>query len=208
MNKNPDSRTSVTVANRYLEYVTQQVKSSVATKQELLEDADILSRTVEIAEIVAAALHTGHKLLLFGNGGSASDAAHIAAELVGKYQRERRGLPALALTGNLSSITAISNDYGFDCVFSRQIEAFGSPGDIAVGLSTSGDSENILRGVKTAHERQMITIGMTGRKGGRLKEAVNYCLAVPSDETPRVQECHILLGHILCDLVERSLFDE
>ncbi len=118
------------------------------------------------------------------------------------------GLPALALSDNLSSVTAIGNDYGFDSIFSRQVEAFGTAGDIAIGISTSGDSENILRALKTARERRMTTVGMTGRRGGRLKTSVDYCLAVPSDETPRVQECHILLGHIICDLVERSLFHE
>lgn len=205
---NNRSRTSAGVANGYLELAKQQVRNSVVVKQELLEDVDLLSCTVEIAEMVSEALRNGKKLLLFGNGGSAADAAHIAAELVGKYQRERRGLPALALTGNLSSLTAVGNDYGFDCIFSRQVEAFGVAGDIAIGISTSGDSENVLRAMKTAREKQMTTVGMTGRTGGRLKSSVDYCLAVPSDETPRVQECHIMLGHIVCDLVERVLFDE
>lgn len=207
MNSHP-SRAFAGVANGYLELARQQVRNSVAVKQELLEDADLLSRTVEIAEIVSEALRNGKKLLLFGNGGSAADAAHIAAELVGKYQRERRGLPAMALSGNLSSLTAVGNDYGFECIFSRQVEAFGIAGDIAVGISTSGDSENVLRAMKMAREKQMKTVGLTGRTGGRLKSSVDYCLAVPSDETPRVQECHIMLGHIVCDLVERVLFDE
>lgn len=204
----PRTRVSTGVANGNLELVRQQVRNSLTVKQELLEDTDLLSLTVEIAEIASEALQDGKKLLLFGNGGSAADAIHIAAELVGRYQRERRGLPALALGGNLSSVTAIGNDYGFDSIFSRQIEAFGTAGDIAIGISTSGDSENILRALKTARERGMTTVGMTGRRGGRLKTNVDYCLAVPSDETPRVQECHILLGHIICDLVERSLFHE
>lgn len=207
MNSHP-SRAFAGVANGYLELARQQVRNSVAVKQELLEDADLLSRTVEIAEIVSEALRNGKKLLLFGNGGSAADAAHIAAELVGKYQRERRGLPAMALSGNLSSLTAVGNDYGFECIFSRQVEAFGIAGDIAVGISTSGDSENVLRAMKMAREKQMTTVGLTGRTGGRLKSSVDYCLAVPSDETPRVQECHIMLGHIVCDLVERVLFDD
>jgi D-sedoheptulose 7-phosphate isomerase len=177
-------------------------------KQELLEDSDLLSRTVEIAEMISDALENGKKLLLFGNGGSAADAAHIAAELVGRYQRERRGLPALALTGNLSALTAVGNDYGFDRIYSRQVEALGVAGDIAIGISTSGESENVLRAIKAAQEKQMTTVGLTGRTGCRLKASVDYCLAVPSDETPRIQECHIMLGHIVCDLVERALFDE
>jgi D-sedoheptulose 7-phosphate isomerase len=196
------------VVSGSLEVVKQQVRNSLSVKQELLEDADLLALTVEIGEIISEALQHGKKILLFGNGGSAADAAHIAAELVGRYQRERRGLPALALSGNMSSVTAIGNDYGFDSIFSRQVDAFGVAGDIAIGISTSGDSENILRALRTARERRMITVGMTGRRGGRLKTSVDYCLAVPSDETPRVQECHIMLGHILCDLVERALFHE
>ena len=204
----PHSRAATSVANGKLELVKQQVRNSLSVKQELLEDRDLLSLTVEIAEIVSEALQNKKKLLLFGNGGSAADAAHISAELVGRYQRERRGLPALSLSGNLSSVTAIGNDYGFDSIFSRQVEAFGVAGDIAIGISTSGDSENILRALKTAREKRMTTVGMTGRRGGRLKASVDYCLAVPSDETPRVQECHIMLGHILCDLVERALFHE
>jgi D-sedoheptulose 7-phosphate isomerase len=202
------SRASGGVVSGSLEVVKQQVRNSLSVKQELLEDADLLALTVEIGEIISEALQNGKKILLFGNGGSAADAAHIAAELVGRYQRERRGLPALALSGNMCSVTAIGNDYGFESIFSRQVEAFGVAGDIAIGISTSGDSENILRALGTARERRMITVGMTGRRGGRLKASVDYCLAVPSDETPRVQECHIMLGHILCNLVERALFHE
>jgi D-sedoheptulose 7-phosphate isomerase len=202
------TRASAAVANGYLELARQQVRNSLAVKQELLEDSDLLSRTVEIAEMISGALENGKKLLLFGNGGSAADATHIAAELVGRYQRERRGLPALALTGNLSSLTAVGNDYGFDRIYSRQVEALGVAGDVAIGISTSGESENVLRAIETAHERQLTTVGLTGRTGGRLKARVDYCLAVPSDETPRIQECHIMLGHIVCDLVERALFDE
>jgi len=205
---NAYSKTPAVVVSGYLELVKQTVRNSVSVKQELLEDADLLSRTVEIAEVVSGALQNGKKLLLFGNGGSAADAAHIAAELVGRYQRERRGLPALLLAGNLSSVTAIGNDCGFDSVFSRQVEAFGVAGDVAIGISTSGDSENVLRGMEMARKKQVTTVGLTGRTGGRLKSRVDYCLAIPSDETPRVQECHIMLGHIICDIVERLLFDE
>jgi D-sedoheptulose 7-phosphate isomerase len=202
------SKTSLQVATDYLELVKQQVKSSVTVKQALLEDSDLLVSTVEVAEIVSEALRKGNKVLLFGNGGSASDAAHIAAELVGRFQRERRGLPVLALTGNSCSLTAIGNDYGFDHVFARQVEAFGTAGDVAIGLSTSGDSENIVRAIAAAEEKHLTTVGMTGKTGGRLKANVDFCLSVPSNETPRIQECHMMLGHILCDLVERSLFDE
>jgi len=201
-------RSSMNVANGCLELAKEQVRTSISAKQKLLEDSNLLACTVEVAEIISAALRSSNKLLLFGNGGSAADAAHIAAELVGRYQRERRGLPALALTDNLSSVTAIGNDYSFDLFFSRQVEAFGVADDVVIGISTSGNSENVLRAIDAAHERKMTTVGMTGGTGGRLKASVDYCLVVPADQTPRVQECHIMLGHIICDLVERSLFDE
>jgi D-sedoheptulose 7-phosphate isomerase len=162
---------------------------------------------VAVAETISGALQSQHKLLLFGNGGSAADAQHIAAELVGRYRTERRALPALALTVNTSSLTAIGNDYAFDVVFSRQLEAFGVSGDIALGISTSGNSENVVRALNTAKEMGMKTVALTGATGGRLS-SVDFCLAVPSSDTPRVQECHILLGHIICEIVERQLYEE
>jgi D-sedoheptulose 7-phosphate isomerase len=199
---------STAVTNEYLNLVQEQVQDSLSVKQALLQDSDLLSGTVAVSEMIVDALQNHHKLLLFGNGGSAADAQHIAAEFVGRYRTERRALPALALTVNTSSLTAIGNDYGFDVVFSRQIEAFGVSGDVALGISTSGSSENIVRALHRAKEMGMKTVALTGATGGRLKSSVDYCLSVPSSDTPRVQECHILLGHIICEIVERRLYEE
>ena len=145
---------------------------------------------------------------MFGNGGSAADAQHIAAELVGRFAFDRPALPALALSVNSSCVTAIGNDYGFDRVFSRQLEALARPGDIAIAISTSGNSTNVLHAISTARKIGLKTIGLTGRSGGNLRNAVDYCICVPSNETPRIQECHILVGHIISELVEREIFHE
>lgn len=202
--------TSVVAANEYLYLARQRVENAVSVMHALERDAELLSRTVEVAEVVSAALRSHHKLLLFGNGGSAADAQHIAAEFVGRYKRDRRALPALALTVNTSSLTAIGNDYTFDQVFSRQVEAFGVPGDVIIGISTSGTSKNVLQGVKAGKEKGITTVCFTGKSGGRspLKSSVDYCLAVPSNDTPRIQESHILLGHIICEIVEQQLFGD
>jgi D-sedoheptulose 7-phosphate isomerase len=196
------------VSSEYLNLVQEQVQDSLAVKRALLQDSDLLSATVAASEMIADALQNHRKLLLFGNGGSAADAQHIAAEFVGRYRCERRALPALALTVNPSSLTAIGNDYGFEVIFSRQVEAFGVAGDVALGISTSGNSENIIRALQQAKEMGMKTIALTGATGGRLRSSADYCLAVPSGDTPRVQECHILLGHIICEIVERRLYEE
>lgn len=147
-------------------------------------------------------------MLLFGNGGSANDAQHIATELVGRFAFDRPALPALSLAESLSSVTAISNDQGFEQVFSRQIEALARPGDIAVAISTSGNSPNVLHGVASANKLDLITIGLTGRSGGKLRLLVKECVCVPSDDTPRIQECHTLIGHILSQIVEQEMFGQ
>lgn len=157
------------------------------------------------ADALSAAYKAGHKALFFGNGGSAGDAQHLAAEFVGRYLRPRRPLPALALNANSSAVTAIGNDYGYDEVFARQIEALASPGDVAVGISTSGNSPNVIRALICARRLGLYTIGLTGASGGRMGELVDSLIAVPSDETPRIQECHILAGHALCDAVEHAI---
>ncbi len=162
----------------------------------------------KVSEILVNALKQGNKALLFGNGGSAADAQHIAAELVGRFAFDRPALPALALSVNSSCVTAIGNDYGFDRVFSRQLEALARPGDIAIAISTSGNSTNVLHAISTARKIGLKTIGLTGRSGGKLRNNVDYCICVPSDETPRIQECHILIGHIISELVEREIFHE
>ena len=181
------------------------VRDSLAVKQTLLEDQDYLSVVSEVGCALAHAIQQGGKVLFFGNGGSAADAQHLAAEFTGRFLIERRPLAGLALTVNTSSLTAIGNDYSFDLVFARQIEALGKPGDVAIGISTSGNSQNVLRAVEAARKLQMVTVGLTGR-GGKLASAAEYCIRIPSDSTPRIQEAHILTGHILCEIVDRQLF--
>jgi D-sedoheptulose 7-phosphate isomerase len=157
------------------------------------------------ANALISAYRAGHKALFFGNGGSAADAQHLAAEFLGRYLRERTPLPAMALSENTSAMTAISNDYGYDHVFSRQLQALGVRGDVAVGISTSGDSPNVVEALISARKMELYTIGLTGALGGRMRELVDTLIAVPSVETPRIQECHILVGHALCDAVEQTL---
>ncbi len=155
--------------------------------------------------VVHQALKNGYKILFFGNGGSASDSQHLAAEFVGRYEKERRALPAIALTTDTSILTAIGNDYGYDRVFERQIEALGSKGDVAFGISTSGNSKNVLLGIKKAKEKGLYTIGLSGRDGGELKSLVDLSFVVPSQKTARVQEAHIMIGHIICERVDELL---
>jgi len=165
-------------------------------------------RIAEAAELLSDVFRGGGKVLVFGNGGSAADAQHLAAELTGRFDRERLGLPALALTANSSDLTAIGNDYGFDQLFARLVQAHGRPGDAAVGLSTSGNSSNVNNAVKAARERGLRSVGLVGKGGGALAGLVDVSIVVPSDSTPRVQECHVAVIHSLCELVEATLFPE
>jgi len=190
------------------EQVRRSIEASIAVTQILLNSSEVVSIVAKVSEIVAEALKRGSKPLLFGNGGSAADAQHIAAELVGRFAFDRPALPALALSVNSSCVTAIGNDYGFDVVFARQIEALGRAGDVAIGISTSGNSPNVLQGVATAKKMGLHTVALTGADGGKLKTAVEYCICAPSNETPRIQECHILIGHIISELVEQTIFYE
>jgi D-sedoheptulose 7-phosphate isomerase len=171
----------------------------------LLDDLALLELLETTALRVVDAMRSGHKVLFMGNGGSAADAQHLAAEFTGRYIMERRALPAIALNVNTSEITAIANDYSFDRIFARQIEALGQPGDVAIGLSTSGNSGNVVLAMQTARVRNLLTVALTGSSGGLLKNEVEVCLRVPSAVTPRIQECHILVGHILCEIVEHEL---
>jgi D-sedoheptulose 7-phosphate isomerase len=157
------------------------------------------------AEGIIVAYQAGHKALFFGNGGSAADAQHMAAEFVGRYLRERDPMPALALSVNSSAVTAIGNDYGFDEVFTRQLQALACAGDVAIGISTSGNSPNVIAAIECARRLGLFTIALTGASGGRLRGLVDVLIAVPTQETPRIQECHILLGHALCDAVEQAV---
>ena len=176
---------------------------SARVKQQFAQDhAD---RIVQVATLIANAFRKGNKVLLFGNGGSSTDAAHIAAEFVGRYQRERTPLPAIALATDIAAITCIANDYGYDELFARQVRAHGQKGDIAIGISTSGNSPNVLKGVEAARGCGLTTIAWTGANGGKLAGLVDYPFIVPSTVTSRIQESHITLGHVLCELVEDHL---
>jgi len=186
--------------------IVTSIQESIKVKQALLEDKHLLSQIADVAREFVSALSNGHKILLFGNGGSAADAQHIAAEFVGRFQMERTPLPALALTVNTSSLTGIGNDYGYENVFSRQVEALGASGDVAVGISTSGKSPNVLKGLAAAKAKGMVTVGMTGNFGSMMQEVSRHCLCVPSNETPRIQESHILIGHIISQITEMELF--
>lgn len=159
-----------------------------------------------ISLVIAKAYENQKKVLFFGNGGSAAEAQHLAAELTGKYYMERKSLPAIALSTNSSTVTALGNDFGFSNIFKKQIEGLGDQGDVAIGMSTSGESENVIQALKLARELGLSTVGFTGKGGGKMKEIADCCLQVPSDDTPRVQEGHILVGHIICEIVEKRLF--
>jgi D-sedoheptulose 7-phosphate isomerase len=184
----------------------QTIQQSIALEQTLLADENLARLLARVGTAMATALSKGRKILLFGNGGSAADAQHIAAEFVGRYRMERPSLPAIALTTDTSALTAIGNDYAFEDVFSRPLEALGNKGDIAMGFSTSGKSPNVLKAMAAARKKGLVTVGLTGQNGEALVRQVDYCFCVPSVDTPRVQEAHALIGHILCDMVEKLLF--
>ncbi len=183
--------------------VTAQVAESIRVKQAVADQ--LTPQILEAARAVSAALRRGNKLLLAGNGGSAADAQHIAAELVGRYLKERRALPAISLATDTSALTALTNDYGVEAVFRRQVEALGVAGDVLIAISTSGSSPNILAACDQAKKQGLIVIGLTGARGDKLKAKSDLCLMVPSTETPRIQESHITIGHILCSLVESEM---
>lgn len=182
------------------------LQDSIAVKQQLLADEAMLVMIADVAQRAIDALRMGNKIILAGNGGSASDAQHIAAELVGRFELDRPGLPAMALTTNASQLTALSNDYGYEAVFSRQLQALSQTGDVFFGLSTSGNSANVVNAMEVAEEQGLITVGMTGDLGGRLESLCDVCIKVPSANTARIQEAHITIGHILCAQIEQGLF--
>ena len=180
------------------------VEQCVDVQRQLL-DPDRLDSMVQAAGLISRSLAAGGKLLLFGNGGSASDASHVATEFVCRFMADRRALPALSLCSDDSALTAIANDYGFERVFARQLEALGAPGDVALAISTSGRSPNVVTGAQSAQALGMKTIGLTGADGGDLATVVDICLHVPAQITARIQESHILIAHVLCELVERQI---
>lgn len=196
----------MSVKGEFQDFARQQIAASIEVKRALLEDTALLQNLGRAARAVVRSIQSGGKVLLFGNGGSAADAQHIAAELAGRYKLERPGLAAVALTVNTSVLTAVANDYSFEHVYARQVQALGAAGDVAIGISTSGNSSSVVNALETARLKGMVTVGMTGESGGLLKSHADFCMQVPSRETARIQECHIVIGHILCDYVEEELF--
>jgi len=188
---------------KFLEIVNTSFLDSVETKRAFLEMYK--DRIAEVGLIMAQALLDGNKILFFGNGGSAADSQHLAAEIVGRYKKERKGLPSIALTTDTSILTAVGNDYGFDVIFERQIEALCMPGDVAIGISTSGNSPNVIKGLMKAHDMGATTIAFSGKQGGKVVDIAHYSFVVPSYDTARIQECHITLGHTLCEIIDERL---
>ena len=191
-----------------LSYVENEFQASVAVKQRILVDSEFMQQVTDMGHLLIDRYEAGHKLLIAGNGGSAADAQHIAAEFVSRFNFDRPGLPALALTTDTSILTAVGNDYGYDQLFRRQIEANGVAGDVFLGISTSGNSPNILQALEGARLKGITTIGLTGQQGGSMRELCDHCLCVPSGDTPRIQEAHILIGHTICGMVELALFKD
>lgn len=186
--------------------VMDQILESARVIAAMVEDRK-LARTVEsVAAACVLALKKGNKLLFMGNGGSAADSQHLAGEMVSRFAFDRPGLPAFALTVDTSVLTAIGNDYGYERLFSRQVEAVAKPGDVLFGISTSGRSPNILAGLETARKMGVVTVGMTGNQKARITEVVDHCINIPSSSTPKIQEGHIIIGHIVCGLIEERLF--
>ena len=187
-------------------YIVAQLAEAQRVMSIMLTDEVLLSRAQAAAVACAICIQNGGKILLAGNGGSAADAQHIAGELVSRFAFDRPGLPAIALTTDSSILTAIGNDYGYEMLFARQVQAHGNKGDVFIGYSTSGKSPNILRAFEDARKRGLLCIGLTGNRGGPMRDLCDYLLEVPSDDTPKIQEGHLVLGHILCGLIENSLF--
>ena len=188
--------------------VKEILNESIRVKKKIVDDPSLLSQINQISSIIIEAYRRKKKVILFGNGGSAADAQHIAGELVNRLHLEREALPAIALTTDSSVLTSIANDYDYSRIFARQVEALAKEGDVVIGISTSGSSSNVIEAVKTAKEKGAKTVGFTGKKGRKLAELVDFVISVPSDETPRVQESHITILHIICCLVERELFGD
>lgn len=188
--------------------VRDSIEGSLEAKRRMLLDPSFHDRIARVALRIVDSLRSGGKVFFFGNGGSAADAEHLAAELAGRYLKQRPALASLALSANPSCVTAIGNDYGFDLVFARQIEALGKQGDVAVGISTSGRSRNVIRALEIAKSKAIYAVALTGASGGLLRDIADSTICIPSEETPRIQECHILTGHIICEIVEQLMSDD
>jgi D-sedoheptulose 7-phosphate isomerase len=187
-------------------YISNQVKKSYEIKQELYNNKELMHLIKEVCVKTIEVYKSSNKTLIAGNGGSAADAQHVAGEFVSKFYFDRPGLASLALTTDTSILTAIGNDYGYDKLFARQVQANGVKGDMFIGISTSGNSANVIEALKECKEKGIITVGLTGASGGKMAELCDFCIKVPSNETPRVQEAHILIGHIICAVVEETIF--
>lgn len=188
-----------------LDYIEANIQEAIVLKQAILKNRQLLETVHKVAERCLEALQQGNKILFAGNGGSAGDAQHLAAELVGRYKLDRPGLPAIALTTDTSMLTAIGNDYGYEQVFARQLEANGRAGDVFFGITTSGNSKNVLLAIEKAKEKNIVTVGLAG-SGGAIQNSCDYCIGVPSNDTARIQECHIMIGQIICGYIETTLF--
>lgn len=186
--------------------IRKHISESISVKEKILKDPNLIRLIEEVSIKCINVLKKGGKILLAGNGGSAADAQHISAEFVSRFYFDRPGLPSVALTTDTSALTAIGNDYGYENVFSRQIEALGNAGDIFIGISTSGKSKNVVNALISANKKEIYTVGLIGENGGLMEKLCKYCIKVPSSETPRIQESHILIGHIICGMVEDKIF--
>lgn len=186
--------------------IAARINASITVKQQILTDGTLLPIIESVVQVITTAFQQGHAVYFCGNGGSAADAQHLAAEFSGRFYKDRKALPSEALHCNTSYLTAVANDYSYDVIYARLIEGIAKKGDVLIGLSTSGNSANILRAFEKAAELGVITIGMTGASGGKMKEQADYLINVPSSDTPRIQESHILIGHILCELTEKNIF--
>ena len=182
------------------------IAASIAVKQQILADGAMQQKIAEVVAVITAAFNNGKKVLFCGNGGSAADAQHLAAEFSGRFYIDRKALPSEALHCNTSYLTAVGNDYSYDVIYARIIDGIGHEGDVLVGLSTSGNSRNVIKAFESAREKGMITVGLTGATGGQMKPLSDFLFNVPSTDTPRIQESHILIGHIICQLVEEEIF--
>ncbi|MCI4405992.1 MAG: D-sedoheptulose 7-phosphate isomerase [Sulfuricurvum sp.] len=187
-------------------YIINQINDSAATKKAIVENDALVNLLVEVAQVCVEVYRKGKKILIAGNGGSAADAQHFAAELVGRYGFDRPSLPSIALTTDTSNLTAIGNDYGYEYVFSRQLEGLGQEGDLFIGISTSGNSQNVINAFESAKHKGITTVALVGRDGGKMAAMADYAIVVPSNATPRIQESHLLIEHMICDIIEKEIF--
>ena len=201
-----EAKNSLAAGKMTMEKIKNIIQSSIEVKQQVLKNDELLQTVQQVATVITDAFKNGHRVYFCGNGGSAADAQHLAAEFSGRFYTDRKALPSEALHCNTSYLTAVANDYSYDMVYSRLIDGIAQPGDVLVGLSTSGNSANIVKAFETARAKGVVTVGFTGLGGGVMRPLSDYLINIPSTDTPRIQESHILLGHIVCQLVEEAYF--